>query len=356
MKSIFYYINQNKIIKDILFFLFSSLSKMINVPEYVVARSKLLNETKGAEYSFGLIFWFMAYKLRLPIPKYNIYHLLNNEERAQVVEIISSRVSNYRIAKQYYLMVGETPTEEFKLYIVETIKNRIAKLGTISTQTKYFDTDRAFTCLCETADVLIEHEIRPFLISGTLLGLEREGQLLSHDNDIDLGVFQAEAGVESIANVLQSTGFFKSVYQFEHMVRATHRSGISVDIFLHYSGSDKVWHGTDVHRWYNSNFTLLEKSYLGHTFYVPSDTVRYLRENYGDEWDSPVLFWDYSFDTPNHQFSNTTKAVFFLLERILSEFDQNRPCRYQVETAMFSLKEIFGIQINGNFKKTNRQI
>ena len=75
-------------------------------------------------------------------------------------------------------------------------------------------------------------------------------------------------------------------------------NGTVIDIFIHYEQDGAVWHGTDVHKWTNSPFELSDTAVLAHTFFIPSEPERYLDENYGD-WKRPVLFWDYSFDTPN---------------------------------------------------------
>src|SRR5690606_12395066 len=73
-----------------------------------------------------------------------------------------------------------------------------------------------------------------FLISGTLLGCVREGSILGHDKDIDVGVME-EFGFQRVHDALTGTGRFMLLPVItERLLRVKHSSGVMVDIFLHW--------------------------------------------------------------------------------------------------------------------------
>jgi hypothetical protein len=39
--------------------------------------------------------------------------------------------------------------------------------------------------------------------------------------------------------------------------------------------------------------------FLGETFSVPADTLRYIETMYGKDWRTPVKDWDWAFGPPN---------------------------------------------------------
>jgi len=348
MKHLLYILNHHPPLKNITFGVLAGISRITGVPAQIIRRAQKVNKEKEAEYSLGLLAWFIAFRLRLTIPDYNIYHLIGPEDQIKLVSgLLKPRVSDYRIAKQYYLLHGSTTDdEEFKSFIKRLIEDKLTGIGQpVSQKPGSLDTDAAFKCLCETLGNLAKHDIQAFLVSGTLLGFIREDHLLKHDNDLDIGVFAEDATINEIIHFLQASNNYTSVYDLGHMIQATHNNGTIIDIFLHYQEGDQLWHGTDIHRWFNSPFKLTTRDFRGNTFLIPDNPERYLDENYGD-WHRPALFWDYSFDTPNQIFSDTRKAVFFLVERILKEFDKPILGRYQIETAMTALSDQFGININ----------
>ena len=72
--------------------------------------------------------------------------------------------------------------------------------------------------MCETVNTLKVNDIQAFLVSGTLLGFIREGGLLEHDNDLDIGVFADEVTTEELVQFLQENNAYTSVYDLHYMV------------------------------------------------------------------------------------------------------------------------------------------
>lgn len=138
-----------------------------------------------------------------------------------------------------------------------------------------------------------------FLMSGTLLGAVRDGKLLEHDYDIDIGVDE-RVGFKSVLSAMFGSGCFSYISGFQDVfVCFMHVSGVKVDIFFHYAALGGLYrHRSRYVAWDNTRFALSEMNFLGERFLVPQDTERYLTENYGD-WSRPVANYDAYLDTPN---------------------------------------------------------
>ncbi len=105
-----------------------------------------------------------------------------------------------------------------------------------------------------------------FLISGTLLGCIREGKLLKHDKDIDVGV-PADTSVDQLRAHLQSTGRFRvKPVENDRVLRALHCNGTSVDLFWHWDEGDKIMHQGSMSKWWNTPFSLASHAFLGTGF------------------------------------------------------------------------------------------
>jgi len=313
----------------------------------VIKHAEVLNVQRGFEYSAGFIWWFVSLKTGLHLPRYNIYNLVQTESLQQEISLLlKPRLSDYRVAKQYHLLENKEADCEFRTYAKQLLRDQLMTTKPITSgKSTSFQTGAGFSALSETIDLLASFDIDAFPISGTLLGLVREGGLLEHDYDIDIGVFAAKTDTLQLLNCLSKNSRFIAVYELQHMVQATHENGTVIDIFLHYEENGKCWHGTDIHRWYNTLFELESATYQGRTFLTPGKPERYLEENYGD-WRRRPLFWDYSFDTPNQQFANTRKAVYFLLDRVLEEMEKSQPDRYRVEKGLEALSSQFSVDLH----------
>jgi len=56
-------------------------------------------------------------------------------------------------------------------------------------------------CLTDIHKILNDNNIEFFLVYGTLLGQHRENEFISHDTDIDLGIFSSNFS-EDIKNCI----------------------------------------------------------------------------------------------------------------------------------------------------------
>jgi hypothetical protein len=133
---------------------------------------------------------------------------------------------------------------------------------------------------------------RAFLVSGTLLGYAREGQLLAHDKDIDVGVIGWEDQF-AVAQAVLSSGHFgidsrRLRGQRTHHIPIRHiETHTSIDIFIYHQDGGKLVTGVESYFGYLQKFAftpfeLRQVSFLGIDFFVPDDVEKNLAENFGD--------------------------------------------------------------------------
>lgn len=172
--------------------------------------------------------------------------------------------------------------------------------------------EKALVDLKKTLDAAA---IPMFLISGTLLGCVREGRLLGHDKDIDVGIWD-DVPVEEIQAALRRSGLFALIHPHsQHYLRVRHLNGIPLDLFYHYRDGKSWWHASGKIKWHNSPFTLGTRDFLGEAFLVPEDHDTYLTENYGD-WRTPQVDFDSVFDTPNREVVRPEEVIVHCLKHL----------------------------------------
>lgn len=158
-----------------------------------------------------------------------------------------------------------------------------------------FDPDTAAQALIELQAALEPRGHRAFLVSGTLLGYAREGRLLSHDKDIDVGIMGEWVQQFDITNaILQSKKFYVEtstlgkeetyVIAIQHIATQT-----CIDVFLYRPHEGKLVTGVNnlfgyLQKFAFTPFDLQPIQFLGTDFYAPSDIDLNLRENYGEDW------------------------------------------------------------------------
>jgi tetratricopeptide (TPR) repeat protein len=145
--------------------------------------------------------------------------------------------------------------------------------------------------LLETLALLCKNNIRAFAVSGSLLGLVREGHLLQKDKDIDIGVFVHQ--MPEAINILLANGYteyFGSYGMDLPRVFRYQNSGLLLDLYGYRTDGDKVVSGfflSDVPEYWNriveyTPFELHKIQTLYGNIWQISDTDTYLTELYGD--------------------------------------------------------------------------
>lgn len=193
-------------------------------------------------------------------------------------------------------------------------KSKFNKIKVVKMNKKFTaDISRdAENALVDLKRLLEHHKINFFIISGTLLGCIRENKILSHDKDIDIGVFENKLDIDHLIFCLKQSGFFEFMpVKHEKYIKIKHLNGIFVDIFIHYQDHQYYYHRTAKIEWRNKKFTLKKIKFLNHDFFIPSNYQLYLTENYGQDWMIPKINFDSNFDTPNAKILNTYALAVF---------------------------------------------
>jgi hypothetical protein len=155
-----------------------------------------------------------------------------------------------------------------------------------------FDVEQASAALIDLQNLLQSMGQQAFLVSGTLLGFAREGKLLAHDKDIDVGIVGWEDQFD-VAQALFESGRFNINLDKLQGARSYHipikhlASGVHIDIFIYHPEDGKWVTGVE------SDFGYLQKfsftpfgvktvKFLGIDYFVPDDAEKNLEENFGN--------------------------------------------------------------------------
>jgi hypothetical protein len=220
--------------------------------------------------------------------------------------------------------------------------------GPFSEREGDFSVDDARTALADLAAALPVEQWRWYVISGTFLGIVREGGFLAHDYDIDVGITADPEHPEVLAAMIEHLGrsprfVVKKVDDAQEvvetapgrcaverslaLVKLIHENGINVDVFVHHREGDMLWHGSSIHRWQNTVFDLADYTLDGVPVLGPADADRYLTENYGD-WRTPVTEPNSTTGTPTLVITRSFRSVALFLTR-LGHFAHGDPGEYE---------------------------
>ena len=199
---------------------------------------------------------------------------------------------------------------EFKLLANELIQDHFYRLNNEDTfeprvpprkVSQDFGVESAVSVLQDFSKLVPVSKFQWFVIAGTFLGLFREQRFLPYDLDIDLGLFWDPNVHEELIRILQGSKEF-SIQKIETQdcfdvegvtssqvvfIKLNHRSNITIDIFYHIEGEQFVWHGSALHRWVNTLFSLTTYNLHDVVVLGPEDGDRYLSETYGN-WRIPI--------------------------------------------------------------------
>lgn len=152
----------------------------------------------------------------------------------------------------------------------------------------------------KTKEVLERLNIPMFLSSGTCLGYLREGKIIDHDYDVDVGIF-AKDYTPTMTTELAKAGIYlyrtlgdeATGMELSYIMTGTPLGKrAKIDIFLHYPSTDEQ--GNQKLSWYSykaplfkekiqyrvNKFDIKEVPFLGFTVNVPSPVVNYIKDHY----------------------------------------------------------------------------
>lgn len=171
-----------------------------------------------------------------------------------------------------------------------------------------FDSDACLVALRRTYEVLDVNGINPFLISGTLLGMVREGKIFDHDKDFDLGVIGWEKQFEVFEVLYKSEEFNVDIRgvqgQKTYILSARHKStGIAFDVFFLHPAEEKFIYGINFKLGFTlkfrfNEFSLVKRKFGSDVFRIPAQPARFLSEKYGDGWSQKDPTYDVVLRSP----------------------------------------------------------
>lgn len=177
----------------------------------------------------------------------------------------------------------------------------------VSDENLEFDPEAAADTLRIVNKALRKKGLQPFLMSGTLLGYLRDGKILPHDKDVDIGIIGWEHQF-TVAQALVELGHFhinfdelkgERIFLF---APKDYRNMVAIDVFFYHDKGDHFLHGIDFQYGYTENFQfskfkLEEVDFLGDKFWIPDNPALKLQENYGD-WETPLPGYVVSVESP----------------------------------------------------------
>jgi len=235
-------------------------------------------------------------------------------------------------------------------FIRENMERSLKKrLATFKSRKMYFNRKDALETMMKAKKIFDEHGKRFFLLSGTLLGAIREGDFISNDYDIDLGVLDREVTLEEIKRMFEKTDF-KLIEDFDYKVGYKSKKGIIIEFFMTMQQGDaQVERGwKDVHHWYFSDFDLMEYEFLGQKFWIPDNYEKHLEENFGN-WRKRTIFYDVSYDVPSRVYGHNTEALLYLTDRMSRAISNG--WRYWSQEPAKYLRDYFDIDYTDLFPR-----
>ena len=162
--------------------------------------------------------------------------------------------------------------------------------------------------LKKTQNACYRMNIPVFLSSGTCLGYFREGKIIDHDYDIDVGIWSEDYNETLIEEMRKEGLIHYRTYgspdlgmelSFRYPGTLLGRNA-KIDIFLHYlekdeEGNNKVFWISYAPFKKNKKrikyrvdaFNLKKANFLGMEYHVPYPTLNYIKQHYGDDWMIP---------------------------------------------------------------------
>lgn len=179
-----------------------------------------------------------------------------------------------------------------------------------------------------------------FAISGTLLGIHRDGNIIEHDDDLDFGIFADDPHLVNFFRMMEASPKFKAERKFRlswlwrqmnpwipalpqntlmHKYKFISQDGSTarLDVFVHFQPSPGIIsHGSTRSQWLNSAFALETVEHKELKLLVPANRSQYLRENYG-VWEIAIRDFESSLDCPNYYPMLTASAAALLAWKLV---------------------------------------
>ncbi|SEQ51485.1 Tetratricopeptide repeat-containing protein [Ectothiorhodospira magna] len=268
-----------------------------------------------------------------------IAYLLHTERYTEAEPLIEALVKSRRRADDFNqlgnVLMNTDRLEEAQAAFRKGVQQIMRHPTTGASPPKdYMDVSAARTALLALHQALGALKVPFFLAFGTFLGIHRDGELLPHDKDMDVGLPWKTPRLPLIEALLHH-GFacpqLDSYRQNEPLWYATvgHiATGITIDFFFAKKTDQHIEmgfvKGSQPLTWRFRPFTLVPLAYAGATFQAPEPAAPHLAEVYGPNWQIPDANWDSCLLSPNLSPESRPLGLCFGYNRLLSALsDQN---------------------------------
>ena len=178
------------------------------------------------------------------------------------------------------------------------------------------NTDQVWQSIKEVMDWLETKGFQSFLNSGTLLGVTRDGDLLDHDNDVDLAVIMNGRSMKtvlrdwvSLTQMLRDDDMLDVDGSAPEMLRLKARTGFTFDLFPAWSIGKKFYVYPHTPGTLMAEDVLPLKAGKPARLAIPRRPVAMLKENYGANWKVPDRFFRFPWRQAYHEFGDFLSAV-----------------------------------------------
>jgi hypothetical protein len=170
----------------------------------------------------------------------------------------------------------------------------------------------------ELADVIQELRglgIEAWISCGALLGYEREGRLLPHDDDVDLSLRVPGTDLTEVAEnwkaMMERVDAKTNAFPKNGFIALVLPSGIEVDLFPHWDIGGVVHSYPHVKGELRNEvfFPLVEREWAGSRLPFPAQIVPILEQHYGPNWRTPDPYWKFNWLHSSVRFAPFIKRV-----------------------------------------------
>jgi hypothetical protein len=168
-----------------------------------------------------------------------------------------------------------------------------AALGRSYSSSDPLDKGTAEDVLKEVKHIMDQQGVSYFLRQGTCLGAIRDGQLISWDDDLDIGSVLrfhgvTEKVVHQVVEAFKNSGFHVQTDENDYYISvALMKSSVRTDWACYRVIGEDVYHYPGIRipaRLFNN---LKEIDFIGERFLVPNPPEEYLLFKYGPDWETP---------------------------------------------------------------------
>lgn len=136
-------------------------------------------------------------------------------------------------------------------------------------------------------DIMLKRKFEYRLVFGTLLGIHRGGDLIAHDQDIDLGIHMNQLNILKAAlPELTENGFNVTRFSKDLLISLS-RKGEYIDLYIFSPAGNMASCG--IYKLSNDDFvkpTAIE--FIGRKFKTVAKIEQFLVNNYGSDWKTPI--------------------------------------------------------------------